>query len=137
MIQHKKRLFFNTITIHIAIIYQKCMGRMDEEQAVFEQLSLSNHKKWNSTALKAFNNSTIIMTSNSGKIRMSCVCGVFGSIVVFELIQHPALANFMLFLNIFKILKISFWTFWRKKCISFVSKFYFAINRNERILYKA
>ena len=26
---------------------------MDEEQAVFEQLTLSDFKKWNSTALKA------------------------------------------------------------------------------------
>ena len=28
------------------------MGRMDEEQAVFEQLTLSDFKKWSSTALK-------------------------------------------------------------------------------------
>ena len=28
------------------------MGRMDEEQAVFEQKSLSDLKKWSSTALK-------------------------------------------------------------------------------------
>ena len=33
---------------------------MDEEQAVFEQLTLSDFKKWSSTALRAFNNSTII-----------------------------------------------------------------------------
>ena len=30
------------------------MGRMDEEQAVFEQLTLSDFKKWSSTALKAY-----------------------------------------------------------------------------------
>ena len=29
------------------------MGHMDEEQAVFEQLILSDIKKWSSTALKA------------------------------------------------------------------------------------
>ena len=29
------------------------MGRMDEEQVVFEQLTLSNFTKWSSTALKA------------------------------------------------------------------------------------
>ena len=29
------------------------MGRMDEEQAVFEQLTLSDFKKWSATALKA------------------------------------------------------------------------------------
>ena len=43
---------------------------MDEEQAVFRQLTLSNFKKWSFTALKTFNNSTIIMTNNSGKIRI-------------------------------------------------------------------
>ena len=37
---------------------------------------------------------------------------------IFEFIQQATLANFMLFLNIFKILKISFWTLWRKNCIS-------------------
>ena len=29
------------------------MGRMDEEQTVFEQLILSDFKKWSSAALKA------------------------------------------------------------------------------------
>ena len=41
------------------------MGRMDKEQAVFEQLTLSDFKKWSSTALKTFNNYTKIMTNNS------------------------------------------------------------------------
>ena len=44
---------------------------MDEEQAVFEQLTLSDFKKWSSTALRTFNNFTIIMTNNSGKLRIS------------------------------------------------------------------
>ena len=43
---------------------------MDEEQVVFEQLTLSDVKKWSSTALKTFNNYTIIMTNNSDKIRI-------------------------------------------------------------------
>ena len=47
------------------------MGCMDKEQAVFEQLTLSNFKKWSSTALKTFNNYTIIMTNNSDKIKIS------------------------------------------------------------------
>ena len=28
------------------------MGHIDEEQAVFEQLTLSDYKKWSTTALK-------------------------------------------------------------------------------------
>ena len=35
---------------------------MDEEQALFEKLTLSNFGKCNSTALKTFNNYAIIMT---------------------------------------------------------------------------
>ena len=49
------------------------MGRMDEEQAIFEQLTLSNFKKWSSTALKTFNNYTKIMTNITDKIRISRV----------------------------------------------------------------
>ena len=40
---------------------------MDEEQAVFEQLTLSNFNKQSSTALKTVNNNTIIMTNNGNK----------------------------------------------------------------------
>ena len=43
---------------------------MDEEQVVFEQLTLSDFKKWSSTSLKTFNNYTIIMTNNSDKTRI-------------------------------------------------------------------
>ena len=39
-------------------------------------------------------------------------------LLIFELILHTAQVNFMLFLNIFKILRISFWTFLGKNCIS-------------------
>ena len=44
------------------------MGRMNEEQIVFEQLTLSDFKKLSSTALNTFNGSTIIMTNNNDKI---------------------------------------------------------------------
>ena len=44
---------------------------MNKEEAIFEQLTLIDFKKWTSTALKNFNNYTIIMTYNSGKIRIS------------------------------------------------------------------
>ena len=47
------------------------MGRMDKEQALFEQLTLSDFKKWSSLASKTFNNYTIAMTNNSVKIRTS------------------------------------------------------------------
>ena len=40
---------------------------MDEEQAVCEQLTLSDFKKWSSTVLKTFNNYTIIITNNNYK----------------------------------------------------------------------
>ena len=43
---------------------------MDKEQAVSEQLSLSD-LKWSCTTLNTFNNYTIIMTNNSDKIRIS------------------------------------------------------------------
>ena len=48
--------------------YLLTMGRMYEEQIVFEQFTLSDFKKWSSTALKTFINCTIIMTNNSDKI---------------------------------------------------------------------
>ena len=44
---------------------------MNKEQAVFDQLSLSEFKKWNFIALKTFNTYTIIMTTTSDKIRVS------------------------------------------------------------------
>ena len=45
------------------------MGDMDKEQAVFEQLILSNFKKWSFSALKTFNNYTTTMTNNSWQIK--------------------------------------------------------------------
>ena len=44
---------------------------MEKEQFIFEQLTLSNFKKWDSIALKTFNNYSTIMTSNRDKIRIS------------------------------------------------------------------
>ena len=43
---------------------------------------------------------------------------VLSLVLIFELIQQVALLSFLLHLSIFKILKIRFWTFWRKNCIS-------------------
>ena len=64
---------------------------MGKEQPVCEQLTLSDFKKWSSTALKTFKNI------------MSVV--FLSLLLIFELIQQAALMNFMLYLNIFKTLK--------------------------------
>ena len=40
--------------------YLSKMRRMDEGQAISEQLTLNDFKKWSSIAFKTFNNSTII-----------------------------------------------------------------------------
>ena len=40
-------MFFNSTNIHIAIIYER-MNDVNEEQAVFELLTLSNFKMWSS-----------------------------------------------------------------------------------------
>ena len=72
------------------------MGRMDKEQAVFEQITL-----------------TMILTGNSEKISISWVWCFSSLLLVFELIQQASLVNFMLYLNIFRIWKI---LFWRKYC---------------------
>ena len=55
-IPHNKT-FFNTTTSTTIPVLQYCnyllkMGRMDEEQAIFDQLTLSDLKKWTTTALK-------------------------------------------------------------------------------------
>ena len=55
---------------------------MDEEQAVFEQLTLSDFKMWSSTAVNNFHNHTILMTENDDKIRILwswcfCLCYLF------------------------------------------------------------
>ena len=55
------------------------MGRIDEAQAVIEQLIVSDSKKSGSTALKTFNNYTVKITKNSDKIGMWCfrLCSLF------------------------------------------------------------
>ena len=44
---------------------------MDAEQAIFEQLTLSDFKMLSSTALKTFNNDIIIVTNNSENVAIS------------------------------------------------------------------
>ena len=44
---------------------------MNKEQTAFEQLSLSDFKKWSLLALTTFNIYTIIMTNSSEKVRIS------------------------------------------------------------------
>ena len=44
---------------------------MSKEEAVFNRLTLSSFKRWNSTALKSFNNYTIVMANSSEKMRIS------------------------------------------------------------------
>ena len=69
------------ITLHIAKHYFSTLvqvGFINDEKAVFEQLTLSDFKKWSSTALKTLSNYTIIMTNNSYEIRLSWVwCFIF------------------------------------------------------------
>ena len=82
---------------------------MDREQAVFEQLTLTDFNKWSSIILKTFNNYTIAVTNNNDKISILwewCCCL---HCIFFELIQQAVLVNFILSLNIFKISRISFW----------------------------
>ena len=58
------------------------MDRMNEEQAVFKQLILSDWKKWNSPAFKTFNNYTILTPNNRN---MSVV--FLSLLLIFELIS--------------------------------------------------
>ena len=80
---------------------------MDDEQAVFEQITPRNFKNWSSTALRTSNNSTIIITNNNDKNK-NIISMVFLLLLIFEFIQQAYLVNFMFFSNISKILKISF-----------------------------
>ena len=71
-------MFFDIIGIHIASIYER-MNSMGEEQALFEQLTLSDFKVCSSTTLKTFNNYSIIMTNISSNIRISWLWCCFPS----------------------------------------------------------
>ena len=64
---------FNTTKYHFStlaliLIIKTGSHGIDEEQAVFEQLTLSDYKKQSSTALKTFNNYIIIVTNSSDKL---------------------------------------------------------------------
>ena len=61
---------FSTIKYYFSALTLK-LGSMDKKQAVFEQFTLRDYKKWNSSALKTFNNCTIILNNNSDKITAS------------------------------------------------------------------
>ena len=82
-IQHNKTVFFETTGINMAVIHGKT-SLMDEEQAVFEQIILSDLKIWSSIALKTFNNFSIIIANISNKIGISCVWLLFSLLLIFE-----------------------------------------------------
>ena len=93
---------------------------MDEEQAALQQFTLtmvqfsndyalSDFKTRSSTALKTLNNYSIIMTNNGEYKTISRVVSL-SMLLNSELIRLAVLVNFMLFLNILKISKISFRT---------------------------
>ena len=63
------------------------MGDMDKEQAVFEQLILSDFKKWSSSALKTFNNYTTAMTNNSWQIKNIMGVVFLSLLLIFEFFQ--------------------------------------------------
>ena len=84
---------------------------MDEEKTVFTVNFKWLQEVGSTTSLKTFNNYTIIIINNMTKkkifwVKCFCLCCLFLS-------QF----NWLLWW-IFKVLKISFWTFWRKNCIS-------------------
>ena len=68
------------------------MGHVDKEQAVFEQLILSQLKKWSSIELNAFSKYTIILTNDNDKI-MNVV--FLFLLLIFELIHQAALMSLM------------------------------------------
>ena len=91
---------------------------MDEEQAVFEQLTLSYSKKvefHDIKDLQQFHHNNDQQYWHNKNI-MSVV--FLSLLLIFELIQQASMVNFVLFLNIFQILNIRFWTFWRENSIS-------------------
>ena len=87
------------------------MGCLNKEQAVFEQLTISDLKEWRSLVLKNFNNYTTTMTSNSEKNNNIVKVVFLSLLLIFEFIQQAALVNFTLYLNICRILKVSFQIF--------------------------
>ena len=80
------------------------MGRIDEEQVVFKQLTLSDFKKWSPTASKAL--SSLIQFLET-EIPLKRTKNDF----YFTISRHFILA--LLVLKIFKIFVVTSWS-WRK-----------------------
>ena len=80
------------------------MGRIDEEQVVFEQLTLSDFKKWSPTASKALSSLIQFLETEITLKRMK-------NDFYFTLPRHFILA--LLVLKIFKIFVVTSWS-WRK-----------------------
>ena len=104
--------------------YLSKMNRMEEQQAVFEQLTLSDFKNRSSITLRTFNNSAIIMINNSGKKRISwvwcfCLCCFFW-VAFFELFLTGFSGEFQFVFenDIPKSSKSPFEHFEGKNCIS-------------------
>ena len=76
------------------------MNRTEEEQDVFEKLTLRDFKMQSSTALKTSKKWSVMMTSN--KNIMSVV--LLSLFLVFELIQEATMVNYTLLLGILNIL---------------------------------
>ena len=60
------------------------MSCVDEQKAVFEQLTLSDFKMWSSTAFKTFDSYTIIMNNNTDNVKrkniFACLFSVHNTI---------------------------------------------------------
>ena len=79
---------------------------MDQEQALFQQLTLSTFQKWSSTALKTFNNYPIIMNNNSDNISISWEeCNVAVSVAYFSVNSTGSSGEFYVVFKNFQNLK--------------------------------
>ena len=56
-----KQCFLKLLALILRLFMEKVRALMGEEQAVFEQIILSDVKMWSSKALKTFNNFSIII----------------------------------------------------------------------------
>ena len=92
---------------------------MDEEQPVFEQLTLSEFKLSSSAAWKTFNNYNIIMTN----IRHSNDFGAVFDVVNFWVNSAGCSGEFHVVVEHFEdISRISYWTFLKRKWPSLPSR---------------
>ena len=71
-------------------VYSLKLSHVDEEQTVFDHLTLSNFKMWSSIALKASCNYSIRMTNNSDNIKIMRVV-LLSLLLTSESIQQYAL----------------------------------------------